>query len=139
MKHKPALYALARLHAELGGKMKENAKEAARLRDDMRHVEHVLKLLEPGYNTSRIAPRRKQKPRVFKAGVLFRRTLDLLKEAARPMTAREVADILVQRDPQLARVGVTDLASNVNQLLKRHPAVIVGDGQRPQRWRIMAI
>lgn len=60
MEHKPALYALMRLHAELGGKIKDNAAEAAKLRASMRHVEAVLHLLEPGFNARTIAARRKR-------------------------------------------------------------------------------
>ena len=37
MKHQPAIFALERLHAELGGKIKDNKNEAARLAADMLH------------------------------------------------------------------------------------------------------
>jgi hypothetical protein len=47
MKHKPALYALERLHAELGGQIAQNKREAKRLAQAMVHVEAVLKMLEP--------------------------------------------------------------------------------------------
>jgi len=50
MKHRPALYALERLHAELGGKITDNKREAKRLAQAMIHVEAVLKMLEPGYD-----------------------------------------------------------------------------------------
>jgi hypothetical protein len=59
MEHKPALYALIRLHAELGGRIKDNQKEVEKLRADMVRVEAVLHMLEPGFNVRRIAAKRK--------------------------------------------------------------------------------
>jgi hypothetical protein len=44
---KQAKFALLRLHAELGGKIIDNRKEAERLRRAMVHIEAVLKLLGP--------------------------------------------------------------------------------------------
>lgn len=98
MKHKPALYALLRLHAELGGKIKDNRKQAAKLAQDMRHVEAVLKLLEPRFNVSQIAPRRRYKGNPwFKRGAIFRRVLDILREAPGPLSSTEIS-VLVLRD-----------------------------------------
>jgi hypothetical protein len=39
--HQPAMYALLRLHATLGDKIKENRQEARRFAEDMKHVEGV--------------------------------------------------------------------------------------------------
>ena len=51
---------LERLHAELGGQILENKTEALRLVDSMRHVEAVIKMLDPTYNLRRIAVKRRQ-------------------------------------------------------------------------------
>jgi hypothetical protein len=76
MEHQPALCALIQLHAELGGKIKDNARQAAKLRSDMKHVEAVLRLLEPGYDTRRIAVQRRYNPNpIFKRGSVFRAAL----------------------------------------------------------------
>jgi hypothetical protein len=58
---------LERLHAELGGQILENKTEALRLADSMRHVEAVIKMLDPTYNLRRIAVKRRQPNRWFKA------------------------------------------------------------------------
>jgi hypothetical protein len=42
-----ATLTLVQLHAELGGKILDNKREANRLRLAMKHVEAVLKLLDP--------------------------------------------------------------------------------------------
>lgn len=58
---------LVRLHADLGGKIPENRKEARRLADAMMHVEAVIRLFDPAYLAGRMAARRRYKGnRVFK-------------------------------------------------------------------------
>ena len=52
-----AKFTLERLHAELGGKILENKKQAARLVADMKHVEAVLKMLDPDYDVRPIGIR----------------------------------------------------------------------------------
>jgi hypothetical protein len=80
MEHKPALYALIDLHAELGGKIKDSARQAMQLRASMKHVEHVLKLLEPGFDPRRIAVRRCYNPNpIFKRGTVFRAALEVMR------------------------------------------------------------
>ena len=51
---------LERLHSELGGQILENKTEALRLADSMRHVEAVIKMLDPTFNLRRIAVKRRQ-------------------------------------------------------------------------------
>src|SRR5437016_3552809 len=96
MKHKPALFALLRLHAELGGKIKENKLEAKRLAKCMVHVEAVLKLLEPGYDVRPIAVRRRKPNEWFKRGTVLRHALNALRTADAPLTSREVARRLLK-------------------------------------------
>jgi hypothetical protein len=90
MKHKPALYALERLHAELGGQILQNKREARRLAQAMVHVEAVLKMLEPGYDVRPIAVRRRKQNPYFKRGTVFRAALDVMRVAERPLTTREI-------------------------------------------------
>lgn len=61
MDHKHALYALLRLHAEIGGRIKENKAQALKLIEAMKHVEAVLHMLEPGFNARTIAPKRRNR------------------------------------------------------------------------------
>src|SRR5947209_6158098 len=97
MDHKPALYALIRLHAETGGRIKENKKQAAKLAEDMRHIEAVLRMLEPGFNARAISAKRKRSQNPwFKRGTIFRAALDVLRESPTPMTAEEVAKALLR-------------------------------------------
>jgi len=56
----PAVGFLVRLHADLGGKIEKNRQEAKRLSEDMKHVEAVIRLFAPDYDTRRIAVKRRQ-------------------------------------------------------------------------------
>src|SRR5215208_6030452 len=87
---KQAKFTLLKLHAELGGKIIDNRKEAERLRAAMKHVEAVLKLLEPGYNVRPIAVRRRKGNPWFKRGTILRHALDVLRKADGPLKTREV-------------------------------------------------
>jgi hypothetical protein len=48
----PALSSLIKLHAYLGGEIFKNKKLAEKLADDMRHVEAVIRMLNPGFDTA---------------------------------------------------------------------------------------
>ena len=77
----PAVAYLVRLHADIGGQILENRKEAKRLADAMIHVEAVIRLFDPAYNVTRIAARRRYKGNgVFKRGTILRNALDVLRK-----------------------------------------------------------
>lgn len=57
----PALSSLIKLHGYLGGQIFENRKRAEQLADDMKHVEAVIRMLSPGFDTRRIAVKRRYK------------------------------------------------------------------------------
>src|SRR6266850_3133560 len=102
MKHQPAMFALERLHAELGGQILQNKKDAKRLAKAMVHVEAVLKMLEPGYDVRPIAVRRRKPNPWFRRGTVFRHALDVLRTAEAPLTAREIVTAMI------AAKGITD-------------------------------
>jgi hypothetical protein len=51
---------------ELGGKILENKQEHADLAEQMRHVEAVIKMLDPGYSLRAISVKRRQPNPWFK-------------------------------------------------------------------------
>ncbi len=137
---KQAKYTLEQLHAELGGKILDNKKEAARLAQAMRHVEAVLKMIEPGYDVRPIAVRRRKPNQWFRRGTVFRCALDALRAAGKPLTTREVALAM------LAAKGVTDaspkavrdLFGGVQSSLRNHKGgnVVEDATAHPARWSI---
>ena len=139
----PAVYALMKLHAELGGKIKDNAKEATRLRADMKHVEAVLHMIEPGFNARTIAPRRRYNPNpLFKRGHVFRAALDVLRAASEPMTADEIV-LALFRSKGVAEPSRDDrrrMYGAVNSSLDNHAGKTVEAVEGwPRRWRVLAL
>jgi hypothetical protein len=134
-----AKYTLVQLHAELAGKIIDNEKQAHKLREDMKHVEAVIKLMEPDYNINTIAVRRKESNRFFKRGTIFRSAVDIMRRAERPLTCREIVEAL------LAAKGIEKptlkdyrtLVGGVQSSLRNHDGkTIVSDGLMPARWTI---
>ena len=142
MKHKPAMFALLRLHAELGGQIKENKKEAKRLAKCMLHVEAVLKMLEPGYNVRPISVRRRKPNQWFRRGTVFRHALDVLRTAEAPLTTREITErMLVAKGITDAKPkAVRDLAGGVQASLRNHAGkgIIEYPETYPARWSVAA-
>ena len=139
--HTPALYALKRLHAELSGKAIANKLQGERLADDVRHVEAVIKMLEPGFNIGTIAPKRRNKPSLyFKKGKCFVHVLAVLRAAPEPMTIQEIIVAMLRAwNAEPTRDATRTLFGAVNGCLKNHVGKGVerlGDG-RPYRWRLM--
>jgi len=75
---RPAIQTLKRLHAELGGKRRENQQEDTNLAEQMRHVEAVIKMLDPGYSLRAISVKRRQPNPWFKRDTVYRRAVDVL-------------------------------------------------------------
>jgi hypothetical protein len=137
---RPAIHALERLHSELGGKILENRQEHENLAGQMRHVEAVIKMLDPGYNLAGIAIKRRKPNKWFKRGTLYRKALDVMRTAMEPMTSTEIGAAV------LTAHGVTDAShDDVNSIglgifrsLQNHDGKgveRVGEAS-PARWRI---
>lgn len=140
MEHQPALYALIRLHADLGHQIKANAKEAKRLRDGMKHVEAVLKMLEPGIDTRRIAAKRKNAINPwFKRGTIFRAVLEVLRDAPAPMTAEEITVALFRSKgvQEPSREQRRHLWGGVaRSLMNNRGRSVAETAGRPRRWSL---
>ena len=137
---KRALHALKQIHAELAGKLIENGKEASRLRQSMKQMEAVIKLLEPSYNLRKIAVRRRKPNPWFTRGTVFRHALDVLRTAEELLTARQIAERMITAKgvTDASAKAVRDLAGSVNSSLHNHDdgAVVRQGNGVPARWRI---
>lgn len=137
----PAVAYLVRLHADLGGKILANRKEAKRLADAMRHVEAVIRLFDPAYDVTRIAARRRYKGNgLFRRGTIFRHALEVLKKAHEPLTAREITEyMLAARGVHVPNAkAMRSLIASVQTSLQNHRGKTVarmGEGI-PGRWKI---
>lgn len=137
---KQATFTLEQLHAELAGKIIDNRKEGRRLIAAMKHVEAVLKLLQPGYDVRPIAVRRKKLNPWFKRGTVLRHVLGVLRKADSPLTAREITERMVMAhgvsnpDPGAIRALTTTVSSCLQSYRDR--AVAAHDKSVPCRWSI---
>lgn len=136
----PALPILNRLHARLGAAIFQNRKNAARLAEEMKHVEAVLRLLDPSYDVRRIAVRRRYKGNPwFKRGTIFAVALDVLRTAKEPLTTRQIVSRMLadkgERHPQPK--ALRDLMSAVQASLRNHRGAVDSvDDRQPTRWRV---
>jgi hypothetical protein len=137
----PAVAYLVRLHADLGGRILENRKEAKRLAESMKHVEAVIRLFDPAYDTRRIAVRRRYKSNPwFKRGTVLRHALDVLRTAEGPLTVREITDRMLKAKgvTNAKSEAVNDLCNGVRISLRKYEGkgvVAVGEGA-PGRWEL---
>ena len=139
----PAVAYLVRLHADLGGKILENRKEAKRLAENMEHVEAVIRLFDPAYDVRRITARRRYKGNgIFKRGTILRHALDVLRKAQVPLTAREVTErLLAERRATLTPKAMRSLIASVQTSLQNHDGKsVIRVGQTvPSAWNIKPI
>jgi len=137
---RPAINTLERLHMELGGKILENRQEHANLAEQMRHVEAVIKMLDPSYNLARITVKRRKPNKWFKRGTLYRRALDVLRTAEQPLTATDIAwKVLEAADVKDAdKAAAQSVALGIQHSLKNHDGKgvqRVGEAS-PARWQL---
>ena len=136
---RPAIQTLERLHAELGGKILENKQEHANLAEQMRHVEAVIKMLEPSYSLRAISVKRRQPDPWFKRGTVYRRAVDVLRVAMEPLTAREIAErvLAAAKVANPNKAALADLTGSVLASLRNHKGKGIertNEGA-PARWR----
>ena len=139
---RPAINTLERLHAELGGKILENRQEAESLREQMQHVEAVIKMLAPDYNLRAITVKRRETSKWFKRGTLYRKAVDVLRTATEPMTATDLAWAVlaaagIQTDD---RKAVTILGQSIQSSLRNHAGKGVQQVNEgiPAKWKLTA-
>jgi hypothetical protein len=145
MKHNhPTLCALRHLHAEIGGKIIDNRKNAKRLYEDKRHVAAVIRMFSPDYDVKAIAARRRYKVNAwFKRGTLFRSALDIIiRKTPEPLTVRQVVDrMLIAKgiaNPRVDQVRVLQCAVLASLRNRKGKGIqIVGEGA-PARWELRA-
>jgi hypothetical protein len=138
---KQACFTLDRLHAELAGKIADNKREAARLAQNMCHVEAVMKLLDPDYSVRSIAVRRRKPNPYFKRGTIFRHALEVLRQAEQPLMTTEITARMFEakgvKDPP--REAFRTVFGGVQASLRNNDGKTVraiGEA-RPTRWGLL--
>lgn len=137
---RPAINTLERLHAELGGQILENKQRHDELAEQMRHVEAVIKLLDPNYSLRSISVKRRKGNQWFKRGTLYRKALDVLRTATEAMTATEIATAVLKAEgvEDASSKQVIVLGQSIKASLRNHAGkgvMQVNEGI-PARWQI---
>jgi hypothetical protein len=114
--------------------------EQANLAEQMRQVEAVIKMLDPGYSLRAISVKRRKANPWFKRGTIYRRAVDALSTATEPVTAREIADRVLAaaniKTPDKA--ALADLTGSILSSLRNHDGKGIertNEGS-PARWRL---
>jgi hypothetical protein len=121
---RPAIQTPERLHADLGGKILENKQEHENLAGQMRHVEAVIKMLDPSYSLRAISVKRRQpNPWFTPPNPWFnRRAVDAMRTATGPLMAREIAErvLAAANVTNPNKEALADLTESVLAFLRNH-------------------
>jgi len=125
----------------MSGELITNRKRSVQLIASIRHVEAVIRLLEPEFNLAGIAARRKNRENpFFRRGTIFRSVQSILREATGPMTTRQLVEVLFRQrgieKPSMA--NMRGMFSTIHASLKNHEGKTVetiGEGM-PAKWRL---
>jgi hypothetical protein len=138
----PIVSALLKLHIRLATDIKENRDQTKRLVSDMKAVETVIRMLEPGYDTRHMGHRRRLTPNPwFGKGEGYRSALDVLRKAERPLTAREIVMrmLAARRITGATKKQIRVLAAAVQTSCRNHLGKTtrrMGEGF-PRRWALI--
>ena len=107
----------------------------------MRHVEAVIKMLDPGYSLRAISVKRRKPNPWFKRGTIYRRAVDTLRTATEPLTAREIAEraLATAKIESPDKEALADLTGSILSSLRNHDGKGVQRANEgsPARWRIL--
>jgi hypothetical protein len=83
--------ALVGKYRQLSGKLLVCERDAAAIRADLAHLDAAIRLFKADYDTGSIPPKRPYRPnRLFRKGTLSRNSMEILRPATEPLTAREI-------------------------------------------------
>jgi hypothetical protein len=113
--------------AEVAGKIASYQTEIAQLQGSLAHLDGSIKLFSPEYDLLTIkAKRTNKRNQYFTRGEAQRMTLDLLREAGRPLSSREITDQLLKRKGIEADAALVALIQkNVIAVLRRQEGRLI--------------
>jgi hypothetical protein len=98
--------ALRHKRAELSGRLRQLEQQLARERINVAHLDATLRLFDPTIQPQEIRPKPlRERNAWFRQGECLRLIYDALREAARPMTTRDLAE-------QIMRIKAISAAEN---------------------------
>jgi hypothetical protein len=89
--------ALRNKHAELAGTIRQLEQQLAQQRSSLTHLDATMRLFDPEIRPSDIRPKQRRTRNVwFRPGECLRLIFDQLREAAQPLTTRELAERIMR-------------------------------------------
>jgi hypothetical protein len=132
--------ALFRKYCHLMGQAKRHPDRADEYQADMAHVEAVIRLFRPDADLSHLKPiKARNDTRWHKRGFGVRTTIEILKQADKPLTTREIAEEVMRREGLPFDDGEArrDVCSSLHMsILRRVGKDIVRHDGKPWRWSI---
>jgi hypothetical protein len=134
--------ALRLKRAEISGHIHDLEKRIARQRANLANLDATIKLFSPSTNPDSIPPKRAyRRTRYFAHNELSRLTQDALRTASGPLTAVEIAAVVMQAkgmpagDAAFKEIVATRALTVLRRLLKRG-AVAKSGTSRNARWAV---
>jgi hypothetical protein len=132
------LYALRRKYAKTLGELKAAHADRVRLMSELNHLGAVIRLFDPGADVEAIAPIRPLVNRRGRNGGMWTRmALDVLRQADRPMTGREIARLIMRRQEITDPKTMASIECSLQVTLERREGqgVLRAEGS-PKRWSV---
>ena len=133
------LSALKAKHGHVKGQIVALDAQAAQLRIDLDHIEHVIRMFQEDWRASNNAVAPRKPSRWDRRGQGIKTALAVLREASEPMRAREIVLAVWARTglPVPAKQELSRITSTFNTALGRRvgKGVVMVKG-RPKRWEI---
>jgi hypothetical protein len=130
--------ALFRKYCHLMGELKRYPDRTDEIRQSMAHLEAVIRLFRPDADLSKLRPIKPRKDtRWHKVGFGIRNVLDILKQADRPLSTREIVLEVMQRAglPTDDKKSVAAVCCSIHMsILRREGRGIVRYSGVPVRW-----
>ena len=107
--------------AEVAGKISSYQSEISRLQGALSHLDGAIKLFAPEFDLRTVKSKRTNaRNQYFDHGEAQRMTLDVLRDAGKPLCSREIADALIQRKGiQSTTAIVARIQKNILAVLHR--------------------
>jgi hypothetical protein len=134
--------ALLRKYTHMSGELEACNDLVAKLREDLIHLEAVIRLFRPQTDVKGLPPVHRYGPqRWLRRAHCAKTALEVLRDATEPMTAREIALEVMQRRGVTERDEYTlkCITNSVRQSLQRREVsgvVSLGGGGKMRRWSL---
>ncbi|MGC1469603.1 MAG: HTH domain-containing protein [Sphingorhabdus sp.] len=133
--------ALFRKYCHLMGQAKRHPDRADEYQADMMHVEATIRLFRADADLDSLKPIKPRKDtRWSKRGYGVRTTIEILKQADRPLSTREIAEEVMRREGLSPddKESRADVCSSLHMsILRRVGKDIVRVEGKPMRWAVL--